>query len=175
MSVKTFAAIDVGSFEMAMKIYELSEKNGLKEIDYVRHRLSLGTDSYNTGKISFSKIDELCNVLVGFKNIMKSYKVNDYKAYGTSALRETANAMIIQDQIKNRTGIKVEILSNSELRFLDYKSVASKGKEFNDIITNRSTNHLVFNGQFLNGERLKGKIYNENGKLEYEYEYIDNC
>ena len=136
MSVKTFAAIDVGSFEMAMKIYELSEKNGLKEIDYVRHRLSLGNDSYNTGKISFSKIDELCNVLLGFKNIMKSYKVNDYKAYGTSALRETANAMIIQDQIKNRTGIKVEILSNSEQRFLDYKSVASKGKEFNDIIKN---------------------------------------
>ena len=31
MSVKTFAAIDVGSFEMAMKIYELSEKTVLRK------------------------------------------------------------------------------------------------------------------------------------------------
>jgi len=134
MAIKTFAAIDVGSFEMAMKIYELSEKYGFKEIDHIRHRLSLGADSYNTGKISFSKIEELCEVLLEFKEIMKSYKVNDYKAYGTSAFRETANAMILVDQIKNRTGIKVDVLSNSEQRFLDYKSVASKGAEFNTIL-----------------------------------------
>lgn len=134
MAIKTFAAIDVGSFEMAMKIYEISAKNGMKEIDYIRHRLALGTDSYNSGKIGHRKIDELCRVLLDFKEIMKGYQVTAYKAYGTSALRETANTMIIQDQIKSRTGFEVEVLSNSEQRFLDYKSVASKGAEFHKII-----------------------------------------
>lgn len=133
MSVKTFAAIDLGSFEMSMKVYEISTK-GMREIDHVRHRISLGTDSYNTGKISYRKIDELCRELKKFGDIMKSYNVTDYKAYGTSALRETDNTLIIIDQIRNRTGFIVDVLSNSEQRFLDYKSVASKGAEFNHII-----------------------------------------
>ena len=50
MAVRTFAAIDVGSFELSMKIYEISAQNGMKEIDHVRHRLALGYDSYNSVK-----------------------------------------------------------------------------------------------------------------------------
>ena len=134
MAIKTFAAIDVGSFELSMKIYEISSKNGMREIDHVRHRLALGADSYNKKKISTQKMDELCRVLREFGQIMKSYHVTDYKAYGTSAIRETENTTIILDQIKNRTGLTVEVLSNSEQRFLDYKSVASQGAQFQKII-----------------------------------------
>lgn len=138
MNVKVFAAIDIGSFETAIKIYEISAKNGMKEIDHIRHRLSLGYDSYNTGRISYRKIDELCHVLNKFRDIMKTYGASDYKVYGTSALRETDNTVIIQDQIFNRTGFKVEVLSNSEQRLLDYKSVASMGSKFNKIIESGS-------------------------------------
>lgn len=134
MSYKTFAAIDVGSYELAMKIYEISGKNGIKEIDYVRHRIELGTDSYLTGKISNERVDELCRMLREFTDIMKSYKVDAYKAYGTSAIRETQNTLILLDQIEMRTGVKIEVLSNSEQRFLDYKSVAAKGQVFQNII-----------------------------------------
>lgn len=134
MAYKTFAAIDVGSYELAMKIYEISVKNGIKEIDHIRHRIELGTDSYFTGKISNDRVDELCRMLVEFTHIMKSYKVDDYKAYGTSAIRETENSMILLDQIRAKTGIKIEVLSNSEQRFLDYKSVASVGRDFQNII-----------------------------------------
>ncbi|MDD6810859.1 MAG: HD domain-containing protein [Lachnospiraceae bacterium] len=132
--MKTFAAIDVGSYELAMKIFEVSRQNGLKEIDCVRHRIDLGTDTFATGKISYERVDELCRVLREYKEIMASYKVEDYKAYGTSAIRETENTLIVLDQIEQRTGIKIEVLSNSEQRFLDYKSIASKGKVFNKVI-----------------------------------------
>ncbi len=134
MAYKTFAAIDVGSYELAMKIFEISAKNGIKEIDHIRHKIELGTDSYFTGKISNDRVDELCRMLVEFTQIMKSYKVDDYKAYGTSAIRETQNVMILLDQIRTRTGISIEVLSNSEQRFLNYKSVASVGDDFQNII-----------------------------------------
>lgn len=134
MAYKTFAAIDVGSYELAMKIFEISAKNGIKEIDHIRHRIELGTDSYFTGKISNDRVDELCRMLGEFTQIMKSYKVDDYKAYGTSAIRETENSMILLDQIQTKTGIKIEVLSNSEQRFLNYKSVASVGDDFQNII-----------------------------------------
>lgn len=133
MAIKTFAAIDVGSFELAMKIYEISAKTGLREIDYIRHRLALGTDTYNKQKIGYRKMDELCRVLNEFCQIMKTYGVTAYKAYGTSAIREAENTLIILDQIKNRTGVEIEVLSNSEQRFLDYKSIASKGQQFQSI------------------------------------------
>ena len=134
MAVKTFAAIDVGSYELSMKIFEISPKSGIREIDCIRHRIALGVDSYNTGKITIEKLDELSEILREFDRIMKSYRVDDYKAYGTSAIRETRNTMIVLDQIKNRTGISVEAISNSEQRFLDYKAVATRGKEFDDCI-----------------------------------------
>lgn len=134
MTYKTFAAVDVGSYELAMKIYEISGKNGIKEIDHIRHRIELGTDSYFTGKINSDRVDELCRMLNEFTSIMKSYKVDGYKAYGTSAIRESQNRLILLDQIETRTGIRIEVLSNSEQRFLDYKSVASRVKDFQSII-----------------------------------------
>ena len=134
MSFKTFAAIDVGSYELAMKIFEISKSNGIKEINSIRHRVELGLDSYLTGKISGERMDELCRLLREFVVIMKEYKVDAYKVYGTSAIRETKNTVIILDQIKTRTGLDISVLSNSEQRFLDYKSVALKGSDFMDII-----------------------------------------
>ena len=132
--MKTFAAIDVGSYELAMKIFEISSKSGIKEIDHIRHRIDLGSDTFATGKISYERVDELCRVLRDYASIMKSYRVEDYKAYGTSAIRETENTVIVLDQIAQRTGIRIEVLSNSEQRFLNYKSIASKGDAFNRII-----------------------------------------
>ncbi len=134
MAVKTFAAIDVGSYELCMKIFECSQKNGMREIDCIRYRLDLGTDTYATGKISYEKVDELCRVLREFSGIMKSYQVEHYKAYATSAIREIDNSRIVLDRIRVKTGIEIDILSNSEQRFLDYKSMASKGEEFNHIL-----------------------------------------
>ena len=134
MAVKMFAAIDVGSYELAMKIFELSKKNGVREIDHIRHRVDLGSDTFANGKISYDNMDELCRVLRDFTGIMEEYQVSEYKAYGTSAIRETANTTIVLDQIRIRTGINIDVLSNSEQRFLDYKAIALKGEDFNRII-----------------------------------------
>ena len=138
MNVKTFAAIDVGSYELTIKIFEFSGKNNMREIDRVSRRLDLGSDTFAMNKISNEKMDELCRTLKDFSDIMKAYKVDSYKAYGTSAIRETENTTIVQDQIAQRTGIKVETLSNSEQRFLDYKSVASRGESFRKIIEEKT-------------------------------------
>lgn len=53
MAIKIFAAIDVGSFELELGIYEISVKNGINKIDHVRHVIALGRDTYNNGKISY--------------------------------------------------------------------------------------------------------------------------
>ena len=52
MQIVTFAAIEIGSYEVSMKILELSSKYGMKEIDYIRHGLELGKDAYKQKEIS---------------------------------------------------------------------------------------------------------------------------
>ena len=138
MGIRTFAAIDVGSFELTMKIFEYSGKGGRKEIDCIRKRLDLGTDTYVQGKITNDKMDELCRTLNEFSEKMRAYKVDAYKAYGTSAIRETENTTIVLDQIAQRTGIHVNVLSNSEQRFLGYKAIASRGENFSKIIEEKT-------------------------------------
>lgn len=134
MQIVTFAAIEIGSYEVSMKILELSSKYGMKEIDYIRHGLELGKDAYNQKEISNEMLEELCEVLEDFTRIMKGYQVDDYRACATSAIRETRNCLLILDKIRVRTGLEVEVLSNSEHRFLGYKSIASNEESFQKII-----------------------------------------
>ncbi len=134
MAIQTFAAIDVGSFEVELGIYEISNKNGIRPIDHVRHVIALGKDTFSTGKISYDLVEELCQVLKDFSVIMKSYRVYAYTAYATSAMREAKNNPIILEQIRVRTGLEIKLISNSEQRFLSYKAIASKESEFNTII-----------------------------------------
>lgn len=145
MSVRTFAAIDVGSYELSMKVFEFSRKIGMRQIDHLRKTIDLGSETYSNQVLSFERVDELCEGLKEFKKIMDSYKVEEYKAYGTSAIRETKNTAILLEQIKQRTGIEVEVLSNSEQRFLDYKSVAFQGEKF-DRVLEKSTAILDVGG-----------------------------
>ncbi|RKM61040.1 HD domain-containing protein [Butyrivibrio sp. CB08] len=134
MTGEVFAAIDVGSYEMALKIFELSDKRGVKELDHVRHRMDLGSETYATGKIGSRHVDEMIKILGEFRQIMKSYGATHYKAYGTSAIRETRDIVVLQELIRQRTHIQIDVLSNSEQRFLDYKSIALKNEQFQEVI-----------------------------------------
>ena len=134
MAIRMFAAIDVGSFELEMGIYEMAYRGEIRCVDHLRHVIPLGRDTFSQGKISYELVEEMCQVLMDFTRIMKAYKVKEYRAYATSALREARNNQIILDQIRVRTGLQVRIISNSEQRFISYKAIASKEAEFHKII-----------------------------------------
>lgn len=134
MSCIMFAAIDVGSYEVNLKIYELSARKGIRVVNHVRHRMELGKDAYATGRIGTDLVDELCRVLLDFQRIMKEFGVEGYRACATSAIRETRNNLVLLDRIYLKTGIRLEVLSNSEQRFIGYKSIASNSERFQEII-----------------------------------------
>lgn len=133
MAINTYAAIDVGSSVLAMKIFEISKTHGIVEITHIRHELSLGSEVFANGLVSYKTISEMCRILKDFKNIMNEYKVVSYHAYGTDALREASNRLVVLDQIKLQADIRIRILSNSEERFLYYRAIFMKEKIFNDL------------------------------------------
>jgi len=134
MGYSIFSAIEVGSSELSMKIYEISKEKGIKELEYIRKTVELGAETYVNNKISHDNIKTICKILIEFKRKMKEYGIRNYKAFATSAIREATNSITVLDRIKVTTGIDVKILSNSEKRFLYYKAIAMRDKEFNDII-----------------------------------------
>ena len=71
----TFRAIDIGSYNVAIEIFQISRKNGLKSLDYVDYRMELGRDTYAEGRISNAMVQELCQVLNDYKRIMEEYQV----------------------------------------------------------------------------------------------------
>lgn len=130
MASTTFAAIDVGSNELSMKIYDLSKQHGIRDLTYIRHKISLGAETYTKGFISYQTIDEICNTLNDFKRVMAEFGVENSQAYATSALREASNSLVIIDQIKIQTGFKVRVSSNSEARFLYLKAMVLREQSF---------------------------------------------
>lgn len=128
MAIHTFAAIYIGSYEVSLKIFELSERKKIRDIDYVRRRIELGADAYSKGSIGYELVEALCETLKEFTLIMKEYRVDHYEAYAAAVLREVNNELFILDQIKIRTGLFVHVLSNSEHRFISYESVAMREK-----------------------------------------------
>ena len=47
--IHTFAAIYIGSYEVSIKIFEISGKKKIRDIDYIRSRIELGRDAYSKG------------------------------------------------------------------------------------------------------------------------------
>ena len=60
--------------------------------------------------------------------------MKEYQCYATSAIRNAKNQLSVLNQIKIRTGIDVQMLSNSELRFLMYKGIQVSEIDFDRII-----------------------------------------
>ena len=124
--IHTFAAIYIGSYEVSIKIFEVSGKKKIRDIDYIRSRIELGRDAYSKGSIGYELVEALCDTLAEYKKIMDGYRVDSYEAYAAAALRNAENELFILDQIRIRTGLLVKVLSNSEHRFISYKSVAMR-------------------------------------------------
>ena len=134
MAGTVFAAIDVGSYNVTMEIFSISKKTGLTSLTTLRQRLDLGTDTYKDRKISMESLEALVHILKDYSRAMKEFGVTEYRACAKSAFREARNSRLIQEQILKRTGIRIDVLSNTEQRFLGYKSIASRGADFQKII-----------------------------------------
>ncbi|MFR6137286.1 MAG: hypothetical protein ACLUI0_11900 [Blautia massiliensis (ex Durand et al. 2017)] len=63
--------------------------------------------------LEMETVDELCEILNDFKRMMADFGVESWRACATSSLRELKNPTIILEQIYQRTGMRVEILSNA--------------------------------------------------------------
>ena len=57
--MKTFASVYIGSYEISLKIFELSAKKPMKEVEHIRSRIDLGRESFTDGILNYQTVDKL--------------------------------------------------------------------------------------------------------------------
>lgn len=120
------AAIDIGSNAARLLISEVSVyKDGT--IDYtkltlLRIPLRLGFDVFTNGVISEKKKKKLTDTIKIYKMLMDIYEVEHWQACATSAMRDAANGKEIMQEIKNDTGIDIQIISGMEEATILYET-----------------------------------------------------
>ena len=114
ITIKKYAAIDVGSNAMRLLVANIIEEEG-KETQFsksalVRVPIRLGQDAFTVGEISEENIDRMVDAMKAFKLLMKVHKVEKYMACATSAMREAYNGREVIDIIKKKANVEINII-----------------------------------------------------------------
>lgn len=114
------AVIDIGSKELRLKIAQRGKEN-MKYLEALTYNLSLGRDTFDTGKISFEKIDKACDVIKNFLRVAEGYGLRTVAVAATTAVREAENREYILDQIKIKTNMSVKVYDDMEEKLHIYR------------------------------------------------------
>lgn len=114
ITIKKYAAIDIGSNAMRLLITNIVEQQNLpaqfNKSALIRVPIRLGQDAFTVGEISPENIDRMIDAMKAFKLLMKVYKIEKYKACATSAMREAYNGKEVAEIIKNEAQIDIDII-----------------------------------------------------------------
>ena len=118
MGKVNYAAIDIGSNAVRLLIKSIDreavQEKKVKKVMMLRVPLRLGFDVFSIGELSEKKVDKLRRLMKAFRQLMKIYDVDDYRACATSAMRDARNGRMIIKKIEKDTGIRIEIIDGQE-------------------------------------------------------------
>lgn len=118
MGKVNYAAIDIGSNAVRLLIKSIDreavQEEKIKKVMMLRVPLRLGFDVFSIGELSEKKADKLRRLMKAFRQLMKIYDVDDYRACATSAMRDARNGRTIIKKIEKDTGIRIEIIDGQE-------------------------------------------------------------
>jgi exopolyphosphatase/guanosine-5'-triphosphate,3'-diphosphate pyrophosphatase len=162
-----YAAIDIGSNAVRLLIADITQNDktiSFKKNTLIRVPLRLGDDAFLDKKISLKKIDELVKTMVAFRNLIDVYKVGDYMACATSAMREAKNGSLIVQKIKSEANIDLEIVEGQREAKIIYAShieqSLDKKKNYLYIDVGGGSTELSI---FSNGEMIASRSFNLGG------------
>lgn len=120
-----YAAIDIGSNAVRLLIADIIENEGIysfKKNTLIRVPLRLGDNAFLDHRISPRKSVDLVKTMLAFRNLMDVYRVSDYMACATSALREAENGPDLVRTIKEQANIELEIIAGQKEANIIYSS-----------------------------------------------------
>ena len=159
-----YAAIDIGSNAVRLLIADIIENNAsvsFKKNTLIRVPLRLGDDAFLNQFISERKSTDLVKSMRAFRDLMDVYKVKDYMAFATSAMREAKNGADVVKLVKDEAGIDLEIIQGQKEAKIIYASHVEdnidKNKNYLYIDVGGGSTELSL---FSEGELLASRSFN---------------
>lgn len=124
-----YGIVDVGSNTVRMNIYKV-EGEAMSLV--LSKKESVGLASYvKAGIMTAEGINRVCEVLTDFRTLLRDLAIEKFYVFATAALRNCSNSLTAVDEIMERTGIDVHVISGESEAELDFVG-ASKATELTD-------------------------------------------
>ena len=129
-----YAAIDIGSNAIRLLIKDINHSidagHQQERIAYYRVPLRLGSDVFELGKLSKTKVKSLVKVMIAFRHLIDVQDVAKFRAVATSALRSAKNRDDVIDTVLRKADIEIECLSGEEEAELIFQNFDDAGRKF---------------------------------------------
>jgi exopolyphosphatase/guanosine-5'-triphosphate,3'-diphosphate pyrophosphatase len=118
LSIKKLAAIDIGSNAVRLLISTITEPENkpvtFKKTSLVRVPIRLGQDVFTQSYISDDSTKRMLDTMKAFNLLMKSHKIESYRACATSAMRDAKNGKALVELIAKEANLDIEIIDGSD-------------------------------------------------------------
>lgn len=107
-----YALIDMGSNSIRLTVYDVNHE-GFRVL--FKEKVMAGLAGYvEKGKLSSAGIDCACQSLKRLTEILEALEIEKLSVFATASLRNISNTKEAVDQIKERTGLCVDVISGEE-------------------------------------------------------------
>lgn len=132
------ASIDIGTNTIRLLICESNKSNSLNKLYANRVITRLGESfSENTRQINPIATNRSISALRNFYNTIKEYDIEKVRAVATSVVRESTNGQEFVNEVAEKAGIEVEVISGEEEARLTVLGVLNS-------ITTKPDNCVIF-------------------------------
>jgi len=129
--MKPVAIIDMGTNTFHLLIAEV--ETGKFSIIHREHvAVKIGMGGINQGHITEAGMERAMRAMKSFKKTLNEFGIENALAFGTSALRNASNGLVVADLIEKETGIKTKIISGikeAEYIYRGAKAAIALGNE----------------------------------------------
>ncbi len=158
--ITKLALVHLGSEAISMQIVEYKNLSKYKVVEKCNYPIKLGEETFKNKSIPYAFINEICDVLAGYKELMDTYAVDEYIVQATTAVREAKNQVFLLDQIKIKTDLDVEIVDMPQEIYTKYVSIKHTLEENKAINNNKGTLFMDISSgglgiTYLHDEKIK--------------------
>lgn len=164
LNIEKYGAIDIGSNAIRLLIVTVVEQKGkdtiFKKTSLVRVPIRLGAEVFLEGRISESNASRMSDAMNAFKLLMKTHGIKRFRACATSAMREASNGYEIAENIKNESGISIDIIEGKDeaeiIASTDLKYLIQEDKVFLYVDVGGGSTEFTL---FANGKNIGSKSF----------------
>lgn len=117
-----YSIIDIGSNSIRMSVYRTDKKGGFTQLFSEKEMAGL-INYIADNKMTEDGIDKICDVLDEFLTILSRLGMDDPIVLGTAALRNIDNTEYTVQQVHERTGVNIQVLSGEDEGRIGYIGV----------------------------------------------------